>query len=785
MSKDLEKDSPSGTTPTTSVSPLESKKNEKTVPNYLRATRGSCHDFCKYGHKNPSGEEPGFSGGRRKKLPAHLNNLTLHRSAILDRSKDVFSLPDRSKDVKNRSISLAKSSISLGEAERFAPKKTSANRKGVPSSEHMVPRTATPSQHKSLNSDGRKMHSIVAQKAPTNLRRSNGVPKIDKKKTMPAKGAIFPAKSKFREKTLLEKSRNVDRVTMAHQSLHNRPASSPTKLNMVKQGPVASQASSKHLLSKRKNTPEGPVAANITRMHAKAGQNPKRSSNSNINGKEGSDMPRSSLSLEPKLTASVEVQIDDPQITGYYIDSTLAELSPAITEYVDNSPAPEETSKSISEDDGVGRTEKSEVLGGEALLESTIALELQQSLDGREFSAILGESDLEHKLPEHNIVHNEASTDCDGQTDYAALCQLPEQVTTVENADVCDFISTQSNSKIEDDQVEVNASVESLISEGKKEIEIHEDFERSPGLLVVDKKHNEERESCLDLASGNAAENDMAGKVFDSRMNNSASHCQSISETSSDGGLLEEPKSMLIEPSVFAGDELASISNENTSEQDGLKSRIFIPRQSPEELSDNEFYEEYDFELSESDEFGTEDEETTINKNRDESMKSGGQRSRGTSTLELDDASLTPYKLKFKRGKIVELPPDSIGPRRLKFRRKSANEASNRESQPDRRIYKRNSTSNAVPTDVESPGVKLRHQDAQEKKDAQGLFNNVIEETASKLVESRKSKVKALVGAFETVISLQDGKPTSLTAQAGNSQDLIPDDEGNAPEETG
>lgn len=777
MSKDLEKCSPSGTTPTTSVSPVESKKHEKTVPNYLRATRGSCHDFCKYGHKNPSEEEAGISGGRRKKIPAHLINLTLHRSAILDRSKDI----------KNRSVSLAKSSISLGEAERFAPKKASASRKGVLSSEHMVPRTATPSQHKSLNSDRRKMHSIVAQKAPTNLRCSNGVPKIDKKETTPAKGAIFPAKLKFPEKTLLEKSRNVDRVTMANQSLHKRPASSLTKLNMVKQGPVASQASSKHLLSKHKNTLEEPVAANITRMRAKAGQSPRRTSNpSNINGKEGSDMPRSPLSLQPKLTASMELQMDDSQITGNYNDSALAELSPAITEYRDFSqPALEETSKTISEDDGVGRTEKSKILGGEAFLESTIALQLQQSLDGKEFSVILAESDLEQKLSEHNIVHSQASKDYNSQTDYAALCQLPEQVTTVETADVFDFMSTQSNSKTEDDQVKVNASVESLIPEGKEEMRVHEDFEISPELLVLDKKHDKEPESCLDLASGNIAENDKDGKVFDSRMNNSASHCQSISETSSDGGLLEEPKSMLIEPSVFAGDELASISNENTSEHGGLKSRMFIPHQSPEELSDNEFYEEYGFELSESDESGTEDEETTIKKNRNESLKSGGQRSRRTSALELDDASLTPYKLKFKRGKIVELPLDSMGPRRLKFRRKSANEASNRESQPARRIYRRNSTSTAVPTDVESPGVKLRHQDAQEKKDAQGLFNNVIEETASKLVESRKSKVKALVGAFETVISLQDGKPTSSTAQAGNSQDLIPDDGGNAPEETG
>ncbi|XP_047962057.1 polygalacturonase At1g48100-like [Salvia hispanica] len=57
--------------------------------------------------------------------------------------------------------------------------------------------------------------------------------------------------------------------------------------------------------------------------------------------------------------------------------------------------------------------------------------------------------------------------------------------------------------------------------------------------------------------------------------------------------------------------------------------------------------------------------------------------------------------------------------------------------------------------------VVLKHQDVQRKKDAQGLLNNVIEETASKLVVSRKSKVKALVGAFETVISLQESKPST------------------------
>ncbi|KAA8541002.1 hypothetical protein F0562_024860 [Nyssa sinensis] len=67
-------------------------------------------------------------------------------------------------------------------------------------------------------------------------------------------------------------------------------------------------------------------------------------------------------------------------------------------------------------------------------------------------------------------------------------------------------------------------------------------------------------------------------------------------------------------------------------------------------------------------------------------------------------------------------------------------------------------------TKPESEKVVLRHQDVEGKKDVQSLLNNVIEETASKLVQTRKSKVKALVGAFETVISLQDAKSSATTS---------------------
>lgn len=53
---------------------------------------------------------------------------------------------------------------------------------------------------------------------------------------------------------------------------------------------------------------------------------------------------------------------------------------------------------------------------------------------------------------------------------------------------------------------------------------------------------------------------------------------------------------------------------------------------------------------------------------------------------------------------------------------------------------------------------KCQHQVVQGKNMESVVSNNVIEETASKLREQRKNKVRALAGAFETVISLQEHK---------------------------
>lgn len=129
-----------------------------------------------------------------------------------------------------------------------------------------------------------------------------------------------------------------------------------------------------------------------------------------------------------------------------------------------------------------------------------------------------------------------------------------------------------------------------------------------------------------------------------------------------------------------------------------------------------------------------------------------------------EDNASTPFMVKFRRGKVINLRSDSIGARRLWFNiGRLASENTNGSGMQWRRSLKKKSTTSIDCEDPDSEvhSVVLKHQGVAEKKDSKSLFNHVIEETASKLVETRKSKVKALVGAFETVISLQETKPAS------------------------
>ncbi|KAM7269639.1 hypothetical protein ACFE04_025136 [Oxalis oulophora] len=121
-------------------------------------------------------------------------------------------------------------------------------------------------------------------------------------------------------------------------------------------------------------------------------------------------------------------------------------------------------------------------------------------------------------------------------------------------------------------------------------------------------------------------------------------------------------------------------------------------------------------------------------------------------------------KLKFRRGKVIEPQTEIVAPRRLKFKRRVIAESIlSKGGDTESRSSKKDDEDTKVEIDSiqseESKKIMLKRQDLERKKDVEISYNNVIEETASKLVETRKSKVKALVGAFETVISLQEKKP--------------------------
>jgi len=144
-----------------------------------------------------------------------------------------------------------------------------------------------------------------------------------------------------------------------------------------------------------------------------------------------------------------------------------------------------------------------------------------------------------------------------------------------------------------------------------------------------------------------------------------------------------------------------------------------------------------------------------------------------------------PRKLTFRRGKVLN--PDessSSTPRRLRFRPAMAAADATARSRGGRITSTSTSrrsgggVGGAAARDAGAEVVVLRRRqdDGKEtKKQEPGLFNNVIEETASRLVaEARKSKVKALVGAFETVISLQETSKAAAAAPAMAAGVVVP-----------
>lgn len=141
--------------------------------------------------------------------------------------------------------------------------------------------------------------------------------------------------------------------------------------------------------------------------------------------------------------------------------------------------------------------------------------------------------------------------------------------------------------------------------------------------------------------------------------------------------------------------------------------------------------------------------------------RSNTNRPKRVGTGSSEDKNCQPQILPFRRGKLVEPGLENGPPRRLRFRRpRLLGEYQIGKGDAARKSFRRKDIDSLeFKSNIKSEKIILKHRHVEKRENARSLFNNVIEETASKLAETRKSKVKALVGAFETVISLQDTKP--------------------------
>lgn len=115
-------------------------------------------------------------------------------------------------------------------------------------------------------------------------------------------------------------------------------------------------------------------------------------------------------------------------------------------------------------------------------------------------------------------------------------------------------------------------------------------------------------------------------------------------------------------------------------------------------------------------------------------------------------------KLQFRRGSVIDVQLEDMSPSRLNFRHQEAlDEDQNGISDTECISLRKISSDGLVyETNSETQKVTLKHQEMEEREETWALVNDVIEETANRLVRSRKSKVKALVGAFEAVLSNPD-----------------------------
>ncbi|CAL9198411.1 uncharacterized protein LOC135582979 [Musa acuminata AAA Group] len=742
---------------------VSSTSSEKPLPNYLRASTSSCHDFCKYGRKHDSDAEAKhpFLLKSGKKLTLREELLQVNSVNVEERWKRLTTKPKSSSHQRaefpdTTAVSKQKAASKIKEVrlpEQHADMKlqiSSSIQKSSISSDSESPPTSQneETQVKSLNIGDQKMKQVTKSKTLNKSQSFSSKLKVGEQMGTSLGNGIDGSQksgtikrnisSPLQEATSSTKPRLIRQTSSKSDITHDGPqkiGQKPLVHNEVPQVAVKRVTSKKAIKSPTEGsgsslTPShGPIeqrnkkvlydkSREITRTLERKMLKPSTASPSLKHIGDETSSSKQSKYKNGKQTVSMKNQKvgNNAELVARNNEKKTLYVIDKIPEKVDMDSAEQNSSKveNIVYDLSEQPLSKYENIDSDSLQETSLKPDNSDT-------GVLG-----HKLLEPENIS------------AASLELTPDDKKKfqVKNADM-DFLEQRSLSpeNIDFDSLE-------MIPDDKKWLEPENADMNSLGENMLKPEENGfeslVKPTDQELHGPKSADTDSLEqellKLEDIDLD-SLNVQNLLEQGNADKDFLEQK---LLKPENIDLDSLELNPNDDHSSQLG---------------SDDEEIEEIESASSESSES-----ESVNEPSKDEQKK----RSRIDAVVHPEDKLSTPHKLKFRRGKIIELQPECKGLRRLRFRRGRLMSKSADDDQVERMNFQRSEMgAPASDPSPESKGVVLKHQDMQEKKDIQGLFNNVIEETASKLVESRRSKVKALVGAFETVISLQDSKPAS------------------------
>lgn len=726
---------------------------ESPVPHYLRASIGSCHDFCKFGRKHEMEVKP-WQAKVRKVVNPTLNKQKDSEAGDLSDKKNT-------KTVKSKPLPVLKTN--------------SPNRSAVFKNKISSPCNESIIQSRTVSA---KARDVPVSEMKKNVTEKRNTPVLNGRTVSERK----PDKTKGTSKEATRKVVSSPLAYLAIEPSSSRPLS--LEVNENRSRKLVSPLKGQNKILKAENKHRTDDTIKLKTLHVIEVEAKKTVPELREKNQEGIKEVENELLGNEKVTDETlsVLKVDSQKIVpeSKQSDSTFDSLPSESSSYPSiSSPAISSTLSNEAEEaeDELDHSNREKKVPDAKQTESTTDIPPSESFSFPNISSPVkcaalsyGEGEAQDELEYTNsektvlelIVKNQDEIK-EVEKEHVENEQVTDEILSILKVHSEKILPESKQNEITFDPPSSKSSSSSSISSPIK-FPILSDSEEK----VEDELEYNTTEKKAPEAKQNEATIDIPlSESFSSR--NISSSIKSPTLSYADEEAQDE-----LDIEYTAGEKKVPELEQNESAYVSLQSESFpspnisSPVESPALFSGKEEAQD-ELEYLDSEAEGSDDsisESSETHKSDDEETSVGNQDSEIRKGKDISVENNTTTKLKFKRGKVVEIESNEVGPRRLRFQRArvlSKNQDNDLTSRR-RRYAKGGVVDDTSGTNDDSEKVVLRHQEVEGKKDAQGLFNNVIEETASKLAEGRKSKVKALVGAFETVISLQETKPSTQAA---------------------